>query len=92
MVRRNLAAVADKLESTNNLTNSEETEDLSRNDTAGSKLGRTDVLHLLDKVLGGLDNGAVLDRLDEVLVGSLESGHVTVGPVLAERPAIARQL
>lgn len=76
MVRRDLAAVADKLESANNLTNGEETEDLSRNDTASSKLGRTDVFHLLDEVLRRLDDGAVLDGLDEVLVGGLESGHV----------------
>jgi hypothetical protein len=91
VVGRGLATVANKLESANHLTNGEEAEDLSRNNTASGELGRADIPHLLDSVLRRLDNGAVLDGLDDVLVGVLEGGQVTVGYALAGYPATSKK-
>ena len=90
MVRRDLAAVTDELESADNLANGEEAENLSSDDTTSGELGRADIPHLLDGVLGGLNEGAVLDGLDKALVGVLEGSQVAIGGALAGYPVNMR--
>lgn len=51
VVRASLTAVANQLKSANNLSNSEETKELGKNDTASGELGSADIPGLLDEVL-----------------------------------------
>lgn len=68
MVRGSLAVVSDKLESANDLANSEESEQFGGNNTTGGHLSSTDISGALDELLRRLENRAVLDGLEEVLV------------------------
>jgi hypothetical protein len=85
-VRRGLTTVANKLESPNDLTNGEKAEHLSRNNTASGELSRADIPHLLDDVLRRLDDGTVLDGLDNALVCVLEGGQVAARCKLVDAP------
>ena len=75
-ISRRGAAVADELETADNLTDSEEAEKLSSKDTTSSELGR-------GHAAGGLDNrgrrldelGGVLQLLEGALECSLESSE-----------------
>lgn len=77
MVRAGLATVSNKLESTNDLANGEESKTLGGDNTTGSELGGAEVLGLLDEGLGRLDQGPVLNGLEQVLVVGLEGGGRT---------------
>jgi hypothetical protein len=70
--------VADNLEAANHLADGEETDAFGGNDTAGNKLRVAEVAGLLEQVLGSLEDGAVLERPPEALVGVLESGDGTI--------------
>jgi len=86
VVGRGLATVANKLESPNNLTNGEKAEDLSCDNTASGELSRADIPYLLDGVLRRLDDGTVLDGLDNALVCVLEGGQVAARCKLVDAP------
>lgn len=86
MVGRGLATVANKLKSSNNLTDGEKAEDLSCDNTASGELSRADIPYLLDGVLRGLDDGTVLDGLDDALVCVLKGGQVAVRCKLVDAP------
>jgi hypothetical protein len=86
VVGRGLTTVANKLESPNNLTNGEKAEDLSCDNTASGELSRADIPYLLDGVLSRLDDGTVLDGLDNALVCVLEGGQVAARCKLVDAP------
>lgn len=66
--------VANQLESADHLANGEEAEALGSDDSASDELGSAEISGLAEEVLGGLDDGSVLDGLQQVLVGGLEGG------------------
>lgn len=78
MVGFGLAVIADNLEAANHLANGEEAETLGGHDTTSNELDGTEVANLLYKVLGRLEDGAVLDRGPEVLVSGLEGSQGTI--------------
>lgn len=84
MVRGGLAVVTDNLETANHLTDGEETQALGGNNTTGNELTVADVTGLLDKVLGSLEESAVLEGFPEGLVGVLEGGDGTMMPSMLE--------
>lgn len=75
MVRSALASVADELETSDDLTNGEETEQLGEDNTAGNELGRTDVADVVDDGLGRLEDAASAEGGPDVLVEALEGGE-----------------
>ena len=77
MVRRGLSAVAHQLESANHLTNGEEAQALSKDNTAGNQLTGSQAADLLDEVLGRPEDGAASDGLPQGLVVALEGGERT---------------
>lgn len=76
--------VTDNLETANHLTDGEETQALGGNNTTGNELTVADVTGLLDKVLGSLEESAVLEGFPEGLVGVLEGGDGTMMPSMLE--------
>jgi hypothetical protein len=78
-----LPSVSNQLESANDLTDSEETQQLSSNDSASSKLGSADIADTLEDVgwVGAErdERVGVSDALDELLEVGLEGGN---GPKL----------
>lgn len=78
VVAGSLAVVADELEAAEHLTNGEEAEALSDDNTASNKLGSTNVADLLEELLGRGEEGAGAERRPQRLVVSLESGDRTV--------------
>ena len=79
MVVFRLAPVTDKVETTDHLTNGEETDHLSGGDTGESHLLGAGVTDAGQEALGGgqaLDGGGVLGGVDQGLEVGLESGHV----------------
>lgn len=74
-----LAPVTDKVETTDDLANSEETDDLSGGDTGEGHLLGAGVADAGQEVLGGgqvLDSGGVLGGVDQGLEVGLEGGNV----------------
>lgn len=81
MVGGNLSTVANNVHATNDLTNSEETNDLSSGDTGQSQLLGASVADTGQEVLGrgeveGLEGGRVLGDVDQRLEVRLEGGNV----------------
>jgi hypothetical protein len=76
-----LPSVSNQLESANDLTDSEETQQLSSNDSASSKLGSADIADTLEDVgwVGAErdERVGVSDALDELLEVGLEGGNGT---------------
>lgn len=83
MVRRGLSAVANQLESANHLTDSEEAQALSKDDTAGNQLTRSQATDLLNEVLGRPENAAASDGLPQGLVVALEGGERTTNRMVS---------
>lgn len=77
VVGAGFAVVANELEATDHFANSEESNTLSQNNTASGKLGGVQVPCLVEKVLRGVENAAVLDRPPQVLVVALHRGDGT---------------
>lgn len=75
LVVGSLAVVANELEAAEHLTNGEEAEALSKDDTASSKLRSTDAAKLLEELLGRGDQGAGAETVPEGLVERLEGGE-----------------
>lgn len=75
LVVSGLAGVADELEAANHLADGEEAQALSGDDATSDELGGADVADGLEEGLGRLEEAAGADRVEEVLVGGLESGH-----------------
>lgn len=86
MVRAGLAAVANELESANHLAHGEEAEALSGDDTTNGELSGADIPGLLDEGLGGLEDGPVPNRVEQVLVVGLEGGDGTEDASLVPCP------
>jgi hypothetical protein len=74
VVRGGLAVVANELHAANHLADGEETDALGEDDTAGGELGGAEVAGLVEEVLGGAEDSAVLDGSPEVLVVGLDGG------------------
>lgn len=85
MVGARLAVVSNNLEAANHFSDGEETEALGSDDTAGHKLRVADVAGLLQNVLRSLEQGAVLERLPQVLIDVLKGGDGTASTELAKK-------
>lgn len=79
MVRGGLAVVADNLHAADHLADGEETDALGEDDAASGQLGGAEVAGLVEEVLGGGEDGAVLDGAPEVLVVGLDGCDGAVG-------------
>jgi hypothetical protein len=66
--------VADELHAADHFADGEETDTLGEDDAAGGELGGAEVAGLVEEVLGGAEDGAVLDGLPQVLVVGLNGG------------------
>lgn len=75
LVVGSLAVVADKLETAEHLTDGEEAEALSKDDTASGELGSANVANLLEELLGRGDQGTGAETVPEGLVERLEGGE-----------------
>lgn len=82
VVRAGLAVVADELHATDHLADGEETNTLGEDDAAGCELRGAEVASLVKEVLGGAEDGAVLDGFPEVLVVGLDGGDGAGGLML----------
>lgn len=64
--------VSNQLEAANHLTNREEAEGLSEDDTASGKLGHADISYGVDNALRGSEDAAAGNGLPEALVEGLK--------------------